>query len=180
MSILYCFNTHQTLYRPNRHDYFSSPSSSAAQRTSILQYKATADCSRPSLQLLAPWRQARTSLSGTASTVTAVDQVCSSLDKQKLPLHGTKSTATAVDQVCSSRAIQEPLPRAPSHPILCGLYTPSNPILCVANQAHHPQLHCSTIRAYNCNPVSPACFQKQHPTQHLAHLTLQSHLKTIF
>jgi len=103
----------------------------------------------------------RTCSSGTASTATAVDpvcssslscrrnelqssstklqpsavaQVCSSSDQQELPLHGTESTATAVDQVCSSPGH----PRSPSNPVLCGLYTASNPILCVATQAHHP------------------------------------------
>ena len=77
---------------------------------------------------------------------------------------------TAVDQDCSSRAFQAPL-QTPSLVDATPLPGKSSP---------PSLLFCSPVRAYNCIPVSPACFQQQHPTQPLASLTLQSHLKTIF
>jgi len=96
---------------------------------------------------------------------TAVAQVCSPSDKQETSLSGTASTATPVDPVCSPRDTE--FPSFKPYP-LCGKSSPPS------------LLFCSTIRAYNCIPVSTACFQQQHPTQPLASLALQSNLKTIF
>jgi len=95
---------HKQLYRSKRQDYslhgFSFESSFATQEL---------DSRVPRLQQTAvdqvcssSDKQELPSIS-TASTATAVDQVCSSSDKQETSLSGTASTATPVDPVCSSR-----------------------------------------------------------------------------
>jgi len=174
VSILCCFSTHQKLYRENEpesklqaeEDYYFCADDSfrrneldspvpRLQQTAVDQVcKAQSSSDKQELPSIS-----------TESTATAVDQVCSPSDKQETSLSGTASTATPVDPVCSSCDTE--FPSFKPYP-LCGKSSPLSLLLC------------SSIRAYNCIPVPPACFHQQHPTQPLASLALQSNLKTIF
>jgi len=162
------------LYRPNRKDH--SLRQFATQDFPSTSTRATANCSRPSLQPCSSTDKQELPLHSTEATAHCSSQVCSSSDKQETSLSGTASTATPVDPDCSSRDTK--ISKLPTLSLVdcTPLQTlsfvwqikPTIPSFLLSSQSL--QLHPSFSRLL---PTAT-------PYTTSATLTLQSHLKPIF